>query len=172
MAHFYDSIPDSIRKLSTAQAIDRYLADASVPGKAIEGLTADQLRAFPVPGTWSIQQIVVHLTDSDLIAAYRMKRIIAEDRPKLDVWDEKAFVPKLNYQNQPAKEVCELFRLNRTVLAHVLRELPDAAFERKAIHPEIGPITLGQILRIYVNHLDHHMAFLGKKREMLGSPLR
>ncbi len=172
MAHFYDSIPEPIRKLSNAQAIDRYVADAPVPGRAIEGLTADQLRAFPVPGTWSVQQIVVHLTDSDLVAAYRMKRIIAEERPTLDVWDEKAFVPKLNYQGQDAREVCELFRLNRLVFAKVLRGLTDDAFARAANHPEIGAITLGQVLRIYVNHVDHHMAFLRKKREMLGSPLR
>lgn len=171
MAHFYDSIPEPVRALSNQQAIDRYAAGAKAPGEAIVGLTVEQLKSFPMPGTWSIQQIVAHLTDSDLIAAYRMKRVIAEDQPKLDVWDENAFVPGLNYQSLPAREVCELFRLNRTVLAHVLRGLPDAAFERTAMHPEVGPMTLGQILRIYVNHLDHHMAFLRKKRGMLGSPV-
>lgn len=171
MAHYYDSIPEPVRKLTNTQAVERYAAGAEVPGKAIAGLTTEQLRAFPVPGTWSIQQIVAHLMDSDLIAAYRMKRIIAEDKPKLDLWDENAFVPGLRYQDLPAREVCELFRLNRTVLTHILRGLPDATFERTAIHQEMGPMTLGQFLRIYVNHLDHHMAFLKKKRELLGSPL-
>lgn len=172
MAHYYDSIPEPIRKLSNSQAVERFAAGAAVPGEAIRGLTVEQLRSFPVPGTWSIQQIVAHLADSDLIAAYRMKRIIAEDRPKLDLWDENAFVPRLDYQSWPANEACELFRLNRVVLAHVLRGLPDEAYDRVALHPEMGPMTLGQFLRIYVNHLDHHMTFLKKKREMLGVPLR
>jgi uncharacterized damage-inducible protein DinB len=171
MAHFYDSVPEPIRKLNNAQAIDRYAAGADVPGKAIAGLSSEQLRAFPVPGTWSIQQIVVHLTDSDLTSTYRMKRIIAEEKPTLDAWDQSAFVAKLDYHSYPVKEVCEVFRLNRAIMAAILRRLPDAAFERVGNHPEIGPITLGQILRIYVNHVDHHMAFLKKKREMLGSPL-
>jgi uncharacterized damage-inducible protein DinB len=171
MAHFYDSIPEPIRKLNNSHAIDRYAAGAEVPGKAIAGLSSEQLRAFPVPGTWSIQQIFVHLTDSDLTSAYRMKRIIAEEKPTLDAWDQSAFVAKLDYHNYPVKEVCEVFRLNRAIMVAILRRLPDAAFERVGIHPEIGPITLGQILRIYVNHVDHHMAFLKKKREMLGSPL-
>lgn len=171
MAHYYDSIPEPVRKLTNAQAVESYAAGAEVPGKAIPGLSSEQLRAFPVPGTWSIQQIVAHLADSDLIAAYRMKRIIAEENPKLDLWDENAFVAGLRYQDLPAREVCELFRLNRIVLGHILRGLPDAAFERAAIHQEMGPMTLGQFLRIYVNHLDHHMAFLKKKRELLGSPL-
>ena len=37
------------------------------PGKAIQGLDRADLLAFPVPGTWSIQQIVLHMMDSDLI---------------------------------------------------------------------------------------------------------
>lgn len=171
MPHFYDSLPDSVRALTNQQAIDRYAAGAEVPGKAVAGLTGEQLRAFPVPGTWSIQQIIAHLADSDLIAAYRMKRIIAEDKPKLDVWDENAFVAKLGYHDLPVHEVCEIFRLNRVLLAQILRRLPEAAFDRAAEHPEIGALTLGQILRCYVHHVDHHMTFLKKKRELLGAPL-
>ena len=36
--------------------------------------------AFPIPGTWSIQQIIMHLMDSDLIASDRMNfaKVIAE----------------------------------------------------------------------------------------------
>jgi hypothetical protein len=49
------------------------------------------MRAFPVPGTWSIQQIVLHMMDSDLIASDRMKRVIAEDRPTLIGYNETAF---------------------------------------------------------------------------------
>ena len=37
--------------------------------------------AFPVPGKWSVQQLVMHMLDSDLVAGERMKRIIAEPRP-------------------------------------------------------------------------------------------
>ena len=39
---------------------------------SIVGLSREELLAFPVPGTWSIQQIVIHLLDSDLISMDRM----------------------------------------------------------------------------------------------------
>ncbi len=51
------------------QLLERYLAAADLPSQAIAGLTPAERNAFPVPGTWSIQQIVLHLMDSDLIAA-------------------------------------------------------------------------------------------------------
>src|SRR4051812_36930394 len=56
--------------------IELYAAGASEPQRAIRGLSRAQLNSFPIPGTWSIQQIVMHLMDSDLIASYRMKRLI------------------------------------------------------------------------------------------------
>ena len=45
---------------------------------AIRGLSREDLTCFPIPGKWSIQQVVIHLMDSDLIACDRMKRTIAE----------------------------------------------------------------------------------------------
>ena len=63
--------------------------------QAIKGLGREDLTAFPVPGTWSIQQIVIHLMDSDLIGTDRMKRIIAEENPTLVGYDQDKFVASL-----------------------------------------------------------------------------
>lgn len=41
--------------------IDRYEQGAAELRQAIEGLSPAELNAFPVPGTWSIQQIVWHM---------------------------------------------------------------------------------------------------------------
>lgn len=171
MAHFYDTLPADIRNLSDAQAIDRYVAGAGVPAKAIAGLTRQQLNSFPIPGTWSIQQIIVHLLDSDLMASVRMKRTIAEDRPTLEVYDETAFSKRLGYDRLSAEAAAELFRTHRLFTAEMLRNAPNEAFARVAFHPEIGEITLGQIVRIYAHHVDHHLAFILKKRKLLGAEI-
>lgn len=168
MAHFYESIPEAVRSMTDQQAVEAYAQGADIPGRAIAGLTDAQLDAMPIPGTWSIRQIVVHLMDSDLIAAYRMKRIIAEDRPKLDVWDENAFVSRLGYEWLSADKAAELFSVNRVFMAEILQSLPSESFERVALHPEVGELPLGALLRLYVHHVHHHLAFIEKKRKMLG----
>lgn len=167
MAHFYEGIPDEVVRLSNAEAIRAFAARADVPGKAIAGLTVEQLNAHPVPDTWSIQEIVLHLLDTDLIACYRMKRIIAEDRPRVDVYDENAFAARLAYDQQDAVLAAETFRTNRLNTAVLLRSLPDAALDRVAVHPDTGDLSLGLLLRAYVHHVDHHMAFLRRKRAMV-----
>ncbi len=166
MAHYYDSVPTEIRNLSNADAVERFAAGGDAPAAETKGLRPEQLRSFPAEG-WSIQQIVAHLADSDQVAVYRMKRIIAEDQPRLDCYDETAFSQKLGYHDLDTGEVCDLFRLNRRVMARVLRKLDPAAFDRRAIHPEIGEVSLGQLVRIYVNHVDHHVRFIRRKRDLI-----
>src|SRR5688572_14131273 len=114
--------------------IERFAAGADVPAAAIRGLTAADLDAFPVPGTWSIRQIVLHLMDSDLVGSDRMKRVIAEDRPALLAYDETAFANRLFYDQLNVERACEVFRLNRLMTADVLKRLPDDAFARSGTH--------------------------------------
>src|SRR5436309_13646995 len=106
--------------------------------------------------------------DSDLIGADRMKRIIAEENPTLLGYDESKFVAGLFYDEQPAEEAVEIFQRNRKMFARVLRKLPDSAFDRKGTHNERGVVTLGQQVKGYIQHLDHHLKFLIDKREKLG----
>lgn len=135
---------------------------------SVRGLQPDDLLAYPVPGTWSIQEIVIHLTDSDLIIADRMKRIIAEDNPSLIGFDETKFVKNLFYNEQSADDAVTIFELNRQNFSRVLKKLPEAAFNRIGTHNERGPLTLAAMLEMSVKHLKHHLEFIVSKREKLG----
>ena len=168
----FRNLSEERRPLINRTLIERYAAGASVPGAAIRGLTAAELNAFPVPGTWSIQQIVVHLMDSDLIGSDRMKRVAAENTPpQLIGYDETAFAKNLYYDKLDPVQACEVFRLNRLLTATVLHNLPEAAFERHGMHSERGRETLLELLEDYADHLDHHLKFIKEKRKLLGKPL-
>jgi uncharacterized damage-inducible protein DinB len=151
--------------------IEAYAQGADVPAGALAGLSAADLDAYPVPGTWSIRQILVHLMDSDLIGAFRMKRVIALDNPTLLNYDESAFANRLAYATTDVEPTCQVFRLNRLLMAEILRGLPEEAFARVGQHSEQGPLSLRQLVDTYIEHLDHHMKFLRQKRAMLGKPL-
>jgi hypothetical protein len=152
--------------------VDAYAAGADAPARSIAGLSREDLLAHPVAGTWSIQELVLHLMDSDLVACDRMKRIAAETRPPLLIgYDETAFSRNLSYADADAAMACEAFRLNRLMTAAMLRSLPGAAWEKWGVHNERGKLTLPQIVAGYIDHLEHHLRFLREKRRALGKPL-
>ncbi len=151
--------------------IDRYDAGATIPARAIAGLSREQLIAVPVAGTWSIQQIVVHLWESDLAALHRMRRIIAEDRPLIIAYDESAMARSCFYEHEDLGRVCRMFEDGRRLMAGVLRRLPDDAFDRFGVHNQNGKVTLGRMVEMYADHLRGHMEHLLRKRAMLGAPL-
>lgn len=151
--------------------IDRYAAGPATLRGAVAGLGHDNLTAFPIPGTWSILQIVAHLLDSDLIAVHRMKRIIAEENPLLIGYDESAFARALSYHGEPPGELLDAFALNRAQMARILRALPAEAAGRRGVHNERGVVRLGELVGDYIEHLEHHLRFVRRKRELLGKPL-
>ncbi|HQI18209.1 MAG TPA: hypothetical protein PLW55_02595, partial [Leptospiraceae bacterium] len=58
--------------------VEEYRADGGLLLDAIQGLNPIQMNTRPVADTWTIQEIVVHMFDSELIAVHRLRRLIAE----------------------------------------------------------------------------------------------
>jgi hypothetical protein len=155
--------------------IEHYAAGGEKLSLAIRGLTREDLLAVPAAdagvGKWSIQQVVIHCMDSDLIATDRLKRMIAEDNPSLIGYDENKFVQNLYYPEQPADVAVQIVDLNRRVFAEVLRRLPESAWSRKGTHNERGAVNVGGYLKSTVDHLDHHLNFIHKKRAHMGKEM-
>ncbi len=152
--------------------IEQYAEGAAKLGRSIEGLSREELTAFPVPGTWSIQQIVLHVMDSDLVAADRMKRVAAEEKPPTLIgFDESAYAKNLFPHELDPRLACEIFEKNRLLTAEILRRLPSESFQRKGHHNEYGDVTLAGLLNYFANHLEHHLKFIYEKRKLLGKPL-
>src|SRR4051812_48078131 len=122
--------------------IEQYEAGAGVLAVATRGLSGEELDAHPVPGTWSIREIVVHLMDSDLVGSERMKRVIAMEEPSLLGYDETAFARALDYASTDVDLAAEVFAINRKMTARILRGLPEEAFDRVGHHSERGSETL------------------------------
>src|SRR5271165_5273561 len=111
-------------------AIETFAAGGQTLRQAVDGLSSEDLLARPGPGDWSIQELVIHLVDSDAISIDRMKRILTEDNPPLLYADETAYVERLHSHDQDLEDALVLFEAGRRQWARVLRRLPGEAFLR------------------------------------------
>ncbi|MFO0855974.1 MAG: DinB family protein [Phycisphaerales bacterium] len=151
-----------------AQAINQFESLGPKLRTWFQGLSREQLLSHPVPGKWSMQELVVHLYDSDIAATHRMRRIAAEDTPLLIAYDESRFIQRLDHSQTDLKLVADLFDMNRRFTAAWLRTLPEESFERVGIHNQRGKITLGEMVNLYIAHFTGHEKFAMEKRRALG----
>jgi hypothetical protein len=155
----------------TPELIDEFERSPARLRASTEGLTDAELKARPVPGKWSILEVVVHIADSDAIAIDRMKRMLIEDNPPLLYADETAYVQKLFTHDQSLEDALLLLEIGRRQFARVLRKLPPEAFARTGAHNKSGTKTVGGMVQGYINHIDEHMPFIAEKRAALGKPM-
>jgi len=157
--------------------IEQYAAGGEKLSQAIRGLTREDLLWTPPAdspasiGKWSIQQVVIHLLDSDLIAMDRIKRMIAMENPQIIGYDENLFIQRLLPEEQSAEDAVKILELSFRNFAKVLRKLPDAAFERKGMHNERGATTAGKYVEDMVAHMDRHLKFIHAKRAAMGKEM-
>src|SRR5438552_16095171 len=65
--------------------------------RAIDGLSPQQLRQREAPGKWSIAHVLQHLADSDVVWAWRMRLILAQDWPPIIGYDQVLWADQLHY---------------------------------------------------------------------------
>jgi hypothetical protein len=124
---------------------------------ALAELTPEQMQMFPLPGEWSIHQIILHLADSEVVGYERIRRVIAEERPPLLAYDEEAWTRNLQYHQQDPTLALDLFRLLRQASAALLSQLPADRWQRIGLHSENGEISLSALFLTYANHGEAHL---------------
>lgn len=162
------SLPKPADPADVEASIAAYARGPALLRAACDGLSIAQANRRIGPGTWSVQEVAVHLLDSDLAATHRMRRIAAERQPLLVAYDENAFIARLPSDQLDLGEVLAAFDANRRFTTRWLRTLGAEDFARTGIHTERGKVTLGEIVATYAWHVEHHLAFVAGKRQALG----
>ncbi|AUS86904.1 DinB family protein [Lysinibacillus capsici] len=124
---------------------------------AIEGLTEEELRYKPAPNKWSIHQILIHVTDSEISATPRLKKVLAEDEPILVSFDQDAWANTLSYDLLDREQYLHLFKLLRTSMQPILDNLTSEQSRRVGMYIDQERFTFKQLLEFRVQHVRDHL---------------
>lgn len=125
--------------------------------KLIEGLSPRELNYRSAPDKWSIRDIIGHLADGELAHSYRYRKILAEDRPPIDPYDQNAFAERARKQKEPVRNALERFRSLRDANLKLIRSTPKADWERYGVHAERGDESFGRIVMLLAGHDINHL---------------
>jgi uncharacterized damage-inducible protein DinB len=140
----------------------------SVLARATEGLSAQQLKQPEKPGKWSIGQILQHLSDAEIVWAWRMRLILAEDRPPLTGYNQDLWAERLHYEQEDPSEAIALFGALRRANLRLLDRATPANLRRVGLHAERGEESLEFLRRLYAGHDLLHRNQIDRVRRVLG----
>jgi uncharacterized damage-inducible protein DinB len=150
------------------ELIEAYREGSSWLRELVAGMDADTIRARPVEGAWSTLEALCHIADCEQFLSDRMKRTVATDLPLLLGVDGGGYLEALHYQDRDPGLELRLIEVTREQMAADLGRLPAEAWERTAIHSEVGRVTLRQLLLHSIRHIERHGAAIVEKRRVLG----
>src|ERR1700675_274960 len=110
--------------MNTITAVESYLAGSENLRAAVADLRREQLIARPVPGKWSVLEVVCHLADTDANIAHRLKRVLSEERPTFERVKPELMLAALAYHERDAEEELAFFDLGRRQIGRILNASP------------------------------------------------
>ncbi len=139
-------------------------------GRAIDGVPAVKLKQPERPGKWSIAQVLQHLADSDLVWGWRLRLILAQDRPTITGYDQDEWADNLHYDEADPAESLETFGVLRRSNLRLLERASPEDLLRVGVHAERGEESVDHLRRLYAGHDLMHLQQIARiRRAVSGS---
>lgn len=82
--------PKVYADIETSRLLDVYARGPERLRRALDGLSDDALHARPIAGKWSVVEIAVHMADSEMVGAVRIRMVLAAaGEPALPGYDQE-----------------------------------------------------------------------------------
>jgi DinB superfamily len=161
---------------TTAELLGAYEAGPQRLRAVLVDLDEQAFQARPRgPGSWSINEITLHVTDSEIQGAFRIRKAWSEPGAPFPGYDQDMWTRVLRHQDAQAPErqaSLDLFSALRRATAPLFQRATSADWERaNGIHLEFGRLTFRNLLELYADHSERHIAQVLTIRELLGVPL-
>ena len=149
------------------ELIAKYAAGYDEVIDALEGFPKEKLTAHPIPGKWSAVEIVQHLADSEMNSAIRLRKLLVEEKPQIQGYDQDLYAARLQYNERDTAPALESFRGSRSTSLQLIERMTDEDWQREGTHGESGRYTCEDWLRIYAAHAHGHADQIRRLRKAL-----
>lgn len=138
--------------------IEEYGTGYDMLAAAVAEIPREAWTFKPAADEWSVHEILVHMGDSESMAALRLRKLVVEPGTTLMAYEESKWAGALNYSDQSAEDALQIIKLARQTTYRLLKSLPATVFEHSVTHPEMSePYTFDTWLGIYARHIPDHL---------------
>jgi DinB family protein len=125
---------------------------------AVKGQSEATLCRRPDGKNRAAKEVVCHLRDTEEVFGARMEQVPAMDAdPTLVATDPDRWADERQYLVNDVDRALTAFRRRRGETLEIFGKLTGARWEKGAIHPTLGRITLDRFLSIMAWHDENHL---------------
>lgn len=125
--------------------------------KLIRGVSPKRLARKPAPGKWSVNEIMAHLSETEIVVGWRMRAIVGAPGTQIQAYDQDAWAAAGNYSARDAKKSLEFFRAVREANLHWLLRLRPEQWKHYGIHSERGEESIEMTVKMIAGHDLNHI---------------
>jgi hypothetical protein len=139
---------------------------ARLLAESIHAWPLESLRKPPEPGKWSVSEILAHLSETELVNAWRYRQMLEHSGSEIVPYDQDLWAKWGDYTSCDPKESLEQFRIIRDRNLKLLSRLKPEQWELYGMHKERGKETIRRLTEMAaghdINHLEQVKAILAK----------
>ena len=141
--------------------------------RLIKGVSTSKLHKRPADDRWSVNEILAHLGDAEIVIGFRMRLILGAPGTPIAAFDQDAWVISGHYEKRDPRKSVEQFRVLRKANLALLKSLTPEQWKHYGMHSERGQETIEHIVRMIaghdVNHLQQIQGILAGKQQNIAS---
>lgn len=144
--------------MTPAEVADLLEATGHAIVSVLQGMTPELASWHPADGEWCVNECVGHMIEAEKRGfSGRISIILGEDHPDLPTWD-RASVSHARHDcvKQPRDLADEIAGVRRQSI-ELIRSLDLDQLTRSGNHPEVGRLTVNDLLHEWVHHDANHI---------------
>ena len=135
--------------------IEHYRTGMADLADALAGITNEELDRPQEGGEWTARQVVHHLADGEAMAFTRLRRLVADDAPVIQGYDEPTFAKRLHY-DRPIETSLAVVAAVRASSLDLMDVMTPEDWAKVGTHSEHPAYSVHLWLEIYAGHVHDH----------------
>jgi hypothetical protein len=124
----------------------------------LDALTPELASWRPAPGEWCVNEVVCHVIEAEKNGfAGRIRIILGADEPDLPTWDRDRIIKDRDDCARDPKELKQELTEIRRESVKLVRSLRPEQMPRGGLHPQVGRLTVDELLHEWVHHDSNHL---------------
>ncbi|BFH64995.1 DinB family protein [Paenibacillus azoreducens] len=137
---------------------------------AVAGLSEEQVKWKPSPGSWSVQEVVSHLVDHSIVISFRIRDVLAGTTAQLPAFNQDAWVSGQHSNQGRISDILDAFHTILEYNSLLIGRLSGEELGKTGVNFKGETVSVKDIIHSFTRHVQHHLGQIERvKQEAKGA---